>query len=140
MIIKKYKPYNFRGYLTGYSFGKINFVKLTSFGTNKVKYKILFKLPVMFIGSESLKKSEKINKHRINKHRINKYWTYDLNKWIEGYKYFYIYFVKVSLFQAKNKYRIYFKLPTDSGGCHTLPPVAWANGDFDAFLNEIRNK
>ena len=135
MKIKKYKPYNFRGYLTGYSFGKINFVKLTSLRTNKVKYKILFKLPLMFIGLESLKKNEKINKYR-----INKYWTYDLNKYVEGYKYFGISFVKISLFQAKNKYRIYFKLPTDSGGCHTLPPVAWANGEFDAFLNEIRNK
>jgi hypothetical protein len=43
--------------------------------------------------------------------KINKYWSNDFMKWIEDYKIFGIYFLKLSLYKEKTKYIITIKLP-----------------------------
>jgi hypothetical protein len=43
--------------------------------------------------------------------KIHKYFNFELMKWIDGYKLFGVYFLKLSLYKEKTKYIISFKLP-----------------------------
>lgn len=43
--------------------------------------------------------------------KIHKYFNFQLMKWIDGYKILGIYFLKLSLYKEKTKYKITLKLP-----------------------------
>lgn len=70
--------------------------------------------------------------------KIDKYWSNEFMKWIEGYKIFGIYFIKLSLYKEKNKYKIVFKLPSKYNPFYDSK-VSFDKNEFDKFLNSIRN-
>lgn len=70
--------------------------------------------------------------------KIDKYWSNEFMKWIEGYKIFGIYFIKLSLYKEKNKYKIVFKLPSRYNPFYDSK-VSFDKNEFDKFLNSIRN-
>lgn len=70
--------------------------------------------------------------------KIDKYWSNEFMKWIEGYKIFGIYFIKLSLYKEKNKYKIAFKLPSRYNPFYDSK-VSFDKNEFDKFLNSIRN-
>lgn len=70
--------------------------------------------------------------------KINKYWSNDFMKWIEGYKFFGIYFIKLTLYKEKTKYKILFKLPSKYKPYHDSK-ISFDKNEFENFLNEIRN-
>lgn len=70
--------------------------------------------------------------------KIDKYWSNEFMKWIEGYKIFGIYFIKLSLYKEKNKYKIAFKLPSKYNPFYDSK-VSFDKNEFDKFLNSIRN-
>lgn len=70
--------------------------------------------------------------------KIDKYWSNEFMKWIEGYKIFGIYFIKLSLYKEKNKYKIVFKLPSRYNPFYDSK-VSFDTNEFEKFLNSIRN-
>lgn len=70
--------------------------------------------------------------------KINKYWSNEFMKWIEGYKIFGIYFLKLSLYKEKIKYKILFKLPSRYNPFYDSK-ISFDTNEFENFLNGIRN-
>jgi hypothetical protein len=107
-LIKKYRT-RIKGQLpviNGISFKIIHFIRVKDYLNKKTYYKIVRKLPFNngFETDNNVKSIKKSNK-------IEKYWSHKHYRWVDGYTFFAINFIRFSLFNEKNKYGISFNLP-----------------------------
>jgi hypothetical protein len=68
---------------------------------------------------------------------IDKYWSDEYMKWVDGYIFLGINFIRLTLYLEKTKYKIKFNLPK-KWNFHTIKPIIWNNGEFENFLESIR--